>query len=276
MSQDDRRVLQTILEQEGQKNAPKLAADKYFEIFSAEQILLKSRAFSVDPDQIRSGIMGNGGDGGVDSIYLFINRHLVREDTDLAVFKGQQLVIELVIIQSKNKDSFGEKALSALKDFTENCIRLGTDLTKVNKTLYKQPLLDVIARFHTIYENSLTMKPSLSISYYYASLGEHIDEKVRIRSDALVAKVKEFYSQASCNYFLVGAKDLLTYYYKTSSTTIVLDTDRNISWTGFGTGYICLVKLSSFYSFITENKTLRDYIFEANVRVTCPPFLVQS
>ncbi len=264
--QDDRRVLQTILQQEGQKNAPGLVADKYFEVFSAEQILTKSRAFSVDLDQVKSGIMGNGGDGGVDSIYLFVNRHLVREDTDVNAFKGQQLGIELVIIQSKNKDSFGEKALTAFKDFTDNCMRLGTNLTKANKTLYKRPLLDVIARFHQIYESSLIMKPSLSITYYYASLGGRVDEKVRIRVNALVATVKEFYSQANCDCHLVGAKTLLDYYYKTSSTTIVLDTEKNISWTGFGTGYICLVKLSNFYSFITFEKTLRDYIFEANVR----------
>ncbi len=190
MSQDDRQLLGKVLEQEKDKNAPKLTIDKYFEIFSAEQILQKLRAFSVDPDQVRSGVVGNGGDGGVDSIYLFVNRHLVREDTDLNAFKGQQLAIELLIIQSKNSNSFGEKAVTALKDFTENCIRLGSDLTKANKTLYNQSLLDVVTRFHTVYENSLTLKPSLSISYYYASLGEHVDQKVNIRRMPSLKKLK--------------------------------------------------------------------------------------
>lgn len=56
MSNDDRYILEQIVSQEHQKNAPKLKVDEYFEVFSAEQIL-KMGAFDLDPEQIRSGIV---------------------------------------------------------------------------------------------------------------------------------------------------------------------------------------------------------------------------
>ena len=110
MNDDDRLVLKTILDQQKQKTAPKMAADKFFELFTAEQIL-KSQSFDLDADQIKSGMFGGGGDGGVDSFYLFANKKIVREDTDLSLFKGQQLSLQVVVIQSKESPSFGETAL---------------------------------------------------------------------------------------------------------------------------------------------------------------------
>jgi len=74
-----------------------MTADKFFEIFSAEQIL-KSQSFDLDPDQIKSGIVSGGGDGGVDSFYVFANKKLVREDTDISVFKGQQLTLQITAL----------------------------------------------------------------------------------------------------------------------------------------------------------------------------------
>ncbi len=161
MSDTDRYILSEIIKQKQQENARRSTPEKYFEIFSAEQIL-KKREFDLDQDEIRSGIVGGADDGGVDSIYLFANRRLIREDTDLALFSGQQLNIELIIIQSKHKNAFQEGAVDKLDDFTENCLRLNSDLTKVSRVLYSQTLIYYIARFHTLYKEHLTQRPTLS------------------------------------------------------------------------------------------------------------------
>lgn len=208
MSQDDRFVLTTILEQEHQRAYPRLNLDKFFEIFSAEQIL-KSRSFDLDADQIRSGIVGGGNDGGVDSFYFFVNRKLVREDTDQASFKGQQLSIELVITQSRNTPSFKEEVLKNLLDFTEHCLRLNADLGSVSKTLYSQTIRGAVGRFHEIYKAALSSRPALSITYYYASLGEDVDPKVLARKDILLEKVRQYYSTAASSFEFAGASRLM-------------------------------------------------------------------
>lgn len=270
MSQDDKFLLGQIFAQEHAKNAPALKADKYFEIFSAERILT-FRGFDLDPVQLNSGIVGDGGDGGVDSIYLFVNRKLVVEDSDpnlVASFQGQQLNIELIIIQSKNQDSFAEIPIQKLADFTENCLRLGTDLTAVPKTLYKESLLNVVARFHAIYQAALTHKPSLSITYYYASFGERIDGKVDIQQKLLLSKLRGFYSAGECDFILAGASSLFAWYNQPVSQDLILETAKCMNWTQCNLAYICLVPLPKFFKFITDKsgKTLRSYIFEANVR----------
>ena|SRR2546427_2522876 len=149
-------------------------------------------AFDLDPEQVRSGIVGQvQPDGGVDSLYLFVNRKLIREDTDLVQFKGQQLAIELLIAQSKNSARFQEVIITKLKDFTEHCLRLNSDLSKAPLQLYSQSLLDVVERFHIIYKTALSFRPSLSIRYYYASLGEQVEKNVELRRDLLLEKCRE-------------------------------------------------------------------------------------
>ena len=105
MSDSDRYLLGEIIKSQHQENAPRMRIDKYFELFSAEQVL-KGLEFDLDPEQIRAGVIGNGGDGGVDSIYIFADRRLVREDSELERFIEQELSIELVILQSRASDIF--------------------------------------------------------------------------------------------------------------------------------------------------------------------------
>ena len=138
MIQHSQTLLKSLIEQMRVQDYPDMPVDKYFEIFAAQQVLKDSR-FDLDPDEIESGIVGGGGDGGVDGFYLFANRRLIREDTDLADFKGQQLSIELVIVQSKNTNSFEESVPSKLKDFVEQCLRLDAP-TATAKTLYGKSL----------------------------------------------------------------------------------------------------------------------------------------
>lgn len=265
MGQEDRLILTRIIEQEHQNNAPRLRQDKFFEVFAAEQIL-KSRNYDLDPDQIKSGVIGNGGDGGIDSIFLFVNSKLVRDDTPYHSFEGQQLTIDLVIIQSKNQESFSESVIVKFLDFANNCLRLSADLNQISGTLYKQSLLDVVKQFHAVYRGALSQRPSLSIAFYYASLGEHVDAKVEARKEQFKTRLQELFSQAAISCDLAGAKRLLDLFYIMPPKTKVLETSRQVPWSKLGKSYISLVPLPKLYEFITENDVLQARIFEANVR----------
>src|SRR5690349_12147383 len=115
MSVDDRLQLEQIISQEHAKFSKNLADDKFFELFSAEQVL-KSRGYDLDIDQIVAGNTGKGDDGGADGFYVMVNGKMVREDTDLNTLKGQRLSIDVVVVQSKNKNAFGEEALKNFQD----------------------------------------------------------------------------------------------------------------------------------------------------------------
>jgi hypothetical protein len=229
------------------------------------------RRFNPDPVEIESGIVGGGGDGGVDGFYLFVNRKFIREDTDPAAFKDQQINVELVIIQGKNKPSFEESVPTKLKDFTEHCLRLNADIGPAQNVLYSDGLLTLVKKFHDIYKPALAMRPKLSINFFHVSLADQIDAKVKARADLLVTKVKEFFPTAECAYDFIQGNNLLTLYQQQPERQLSLPTPKYFDWKSFGrNAYVCVVQLPDFYGFITENEALREYMFDANVRDHAP------
>src|SRR5215471_11065537 len=102
MTGNDRIILDKILEQKHQSVAPTLTHAKYFEIFAAGEIV---KDYDLSYEEIESGIVGDGGDGGVDAIYLFANGELVQDDTDVSSLK-RNVSIDLFLIQAKTSASF--------------------------------------------------------------------------------------------------------------------------------------------------------------------------
>ncbi len=75
--------------------------------------------------------------------------------------------------------------------------------------LYSQALRDAVGRFHDVYKASLSQRPALSITFYYASLGDAIDPKVEIRRGVLIDQVREYFTTATISCEYAGAKKLM-------------------------------------------------------------------
>lgn len=232
MSQDSRFLLESVLEQSRKQDYPALKPDKFFEIFSAQQVL-KARRYDPDPVEIESGIIGGNGDGGVDGFYLFVNRRFIREDTDPSMFKDQQLNVELIIVQAKNKPSFEESVPQKLLDFTEHCLRLNADTQAVQRLLYSDALLTLVKKFHDIYKPALAMRPRLTITFFHVSLADHVDQKVEIRASILTAKTKEFFPTAECAYETVRGNNLLALFQRQPERRLALATPKYFDWKSF-------------------------------------------
>jgi hypothetical protein len=276
MSKDSLYLLENVLEQRRLADYPALKPDKFFEIFSAQQVL-KARRFNPDQTEIESGIVGGDGDGGVDGFYLFVNRKFIREDTDPVLFKDQQINVELVILQGKNKLSFEESVPNKFKDFTEYCLRLNADIGPNQKLLYSDGLLTLVKKFHDIYKAALSLRPKLSINFFHVSLGDQVDAKVKARVELLRQKVEEFFPTAVCTYEFIHGNDLLRLFEQQPEHRLPLATPKYFDWKSFDrSAYVCVVKLPDFYRFITEDDALREYMFDANVRDHAPDVKVNK
>jgi len=277
MTDDARYILETALEQSRVQDYPSLKPDKFFEIFSSQQVL-KLRRFNLDPVEIESGIVGGDGDGGVDGFYLFVNKKFVREDTDPAIFREQQLSIELVIVQGKNKASFEEAVPTKLKDFTEHCLRLNADIDAAKKLLlYSEGLLTLVKKFHDVYKPALGLRPRLTIIFFHVTLGEQVDPKVEARAELLKQRVKEFFPTAECAYEFIRGKQLLELFYQQPERRLSLVTPQYFDWKSFQhNAYVCVVRLPHFFNFITDGGALRTYMFDANVRDHAPDVKVNK
>jgi hypothetical protein len=227
--------------------------------------------------EIEAGIVGGDGDGGVDGFYLFVNRKFIREDTDITLFKGQELNIELIILQATCKASFEESVPEKLEHFVEYCLRLKANIQQDQELLYSESLLTLVKLFHTIYRSALSSRPKLLIRFFHVSLGDKIDKKVRIKSELLKRKVSDFFTISECSYTFLGGKDLIKLYNQQPERQLSLPTQKHFGYKSFGkSAYICVATLPEFFDFITENNELREYIFEANVRDHAPDYKVNK
>ncbi len=85
MPSNDQIILNQVLEETKSERAPEMSDADYFELFTAEQVL---KDYDLSYDETQDGVVGDGGDGGIDSIHVFINGVLLHEDTDLAMFRS--------------------------------------------------------------------------------------------------------------------------------------------------------------------------------------------
>ncbi|MDP3937549.1 MAG: abortive phage resistance protein, partial [Deltaproteobacteria bacterium] len=127
MASNDRIILDEVLKQRQAEVDPTAAASDFFELFSAEQIL---KNFDLSYDEIESGLVGGGRDGGIDGIYLLVNGELVQEDLDYSHLK-KNIALDLFIIQAKTGGGFQETPVERFITVSEDIFDLSRNLSEL-------------------------------------------------------------------------------------------------------------------------------------------------
>jgi hypothetical protein len=260
MSLNGRILLDKILDQKRKEESPGLNPDRYFNLLTANQVL---KDFDLSYDEVESGIVDGGGDGGIDSIYIFVNGELLPEDADFSK-RRKKVEIELAIIQSKAVEGFSETAMDKFHAATEDLLDLSKSLDAV-ATVYNEAVRVAIQRFRDAYGTLASSLPQLKISYYYVSRGDDPHPNVARKEERLEAMVRSLFSAVTFSFSFVGASELMELLRKQPSTTHSLTvSDTPISSRG---AFVCLVGLKDFKDFLTdETGGLRRNVFESNVR----------
>jgi hypothetical protein len=261
MTTNQQIILNTLLDQQKASLDSNLKEDDYFHLFVTEQVL---KNFELSYDEIEEGIVDNGGDGGIDSIYTFVNSELIQRDSELIDGKRNS-VIDVYIIQSKNTNGFGESPIEKcassandLFDFTKSFDSLKTvynvDLLK-NRDVFKNQYLHLASKF-----------PILKFHYFYASKGVEIHSNVERKVQILVDVINRHFDKAEINFEFLTAGKLIELsrreQIKTKGITLL---DNPIS-TQDG-GYIAIAPLKNYYDFISdENAEIIKYFFDSNIR----------
>lgn len=261
MADNNQIVLQTLIEQNRQDLYPELTSDDYFHLFATEQIM---KDLELSYDEIEEGIVDNGGDGGIDSIYTFVNQELVQRDTELIDAKRNS-TIDVFILQTKNVNSFGETPI-------EKCNSSAIDIFDLNKSIdslrpvYNSDLLANVEVFRNQYLHLASRFPILKFHYFYVTKGVEVHPNVERKVQILVNSIKNHFDKAEVSFEFVTAKKLidLTRKEQLRSKDVVLN-DNPIS-TQDG-GYIAIVPIKHYFDFITDdNGRLIKYFFDANIR----------
>ncbi len=254
-------ILENLIKQNKDELYPEYSLNDYFHLFVTEQIL-KDQELSYD--EIKEGIVDNSGDGGIDSIYTFVNQQLIQRDTELIDGKRNS-IIDVYILQSKNTNSFSETPI-------EKCNSSAIDLFDLNKPIdslvavYNSELLTNIDVFRRQYIHLASKFPILRFHYFYVAKGTEVHPNVERKIQVLVDSIKIHFDKAEVDFNFITAKRLIDLSRKEQlqSKDIVLN-DNPIS-TQDG-GYIAIVPIKQYYDFITNgNNELIRYFFDANIR----------
>jgi hypothetical protein len=262
MASNDKIILDEILLARQAEVDPGSDPCRYFEMFTAEQIL---KDYDLSYDEIESGLIGDGGDGGIDSIYLFVNGELVQEDPDYTHLKKNPS-IDLVVIQSKTSAGFQETPIERFLTVSDDIFDLSKSVDSM-AGVYNEDLLAAISCFRAVHQQLAAKFPRLSARFHYACKGADPGLTVRRKVEKLDAAVKRHFPTADFRFEFVGASELLALARRTPQTTYTLQLAENPVSSAGQVGFLCLVKLRDFLAFITDGSgELNRQIFEANVR----------
>jgi len=203
---NDRIIISSIIEQKRQETAPELSDSKFFELFTASEIL-KDQDLSYD--EISSGVIGSGNDGGIDSIYVLLNGELVQEDTDVEpVLRKRNNRIDIHILQSKRTNGFDEETINRLTSSIEEIFDLSRPLDSM-KAVYNSDLRSIAERFREIFQKIIATFPILSFHIYYATLGSEVHPNTHRKVERLRQAVLHHFHNAEFKFDFIGARDLL-------------------------------------------------------------------
>lgn len=254
-------LLDTLLEQKKDALDSTIGADDFFHLFVSEQIL-KDQELSYEEQQ--EGVVDNGGDGGIDSIYTFVNSEIIQRDT--ALIDGKRgAFIDVYIIQSKNTNGFSETAI-------EKCISSANDLfdfTKDSdslKSVYNDDLLRNREIFQKQYLHLASKFPTLRFYYFYATKGTEVHPNVERKVTFLQDTINKHFDKAEVSFQFLTAGKLIELSRREQIKTKSINYVDNPISTQDG-GYILIVPLKNYYDFISDGSgNLIKYFFDSNIR----------
>jgi len=244
------------------EHAEGLSASKAFERFVVEQVL---KDFDLDIDEVSSGDLGGGDDGGVDSVYLFMSGKLIAAETPPIVPAGP---IELHLIQAKEEKSFKEGPVQKLEIFAKDLLNYSKPVEYI--TYLNSKAQDAIANFREKYSDEVMGNPhTLAVHFHYACKADMLPgpkDKINVRGENLKAYVKSVLSSAEVTFTLWNAKRLHDAAKNTMETKVVLPVLESFSTDDGST--VCLVKLADYADrlLIKENGAMQTRFLEPNVR----------
>lgn len=239
---------------------PELSIQDYFEIFAAEQL---TKDYAPTFEELEANIVDGEHDGGVDSVFVFVNGDLIHEDSELVSYK-KNVLINLIIVQSKTAGGFSEDPLNRLISSLPKLLDLTADYSLL--TQYNSKVKAEIDIFRQTYRTLASKFPALEISINYAAMGadSEIHPNLQLKSEELSGLVQGMFDEASIQFNFMGARELLALARQQPNQTFELRFSKSLPGEN---GYVLLAKLEDFDAFLrNDDVAVRHDLFESNVR----------
>lgn len=246
-----------------------------FDVLASEIVL---KHFDLTADEVEAGLTDGGGDGGVDSAYVFVNQELLTEEHELlkggfapgAAYRGAS--VSLWVVQAKEQTTFKSGTLVTVTDGLRDLLDDSKERAQLLSEGYSNLVLDRIFEFREAVRALRRLHPATSVNFAYVTLGDvaAASATVKTKSKALERVITQDLGVGTQTVTLIGAKELwdgLRDSPNYGSELRVLDSLAHETATG-ERSYVCLVAIKDYLKFISDEQdgSYRDYLFDGNVR----------
>jgi hypothetical protein len=162
----------------------------------------------VSDDELRTGLVGGGNDGGADAAYFFVNRRLVQDDTDLDPKTACK--VNILVMQVKQNQGFSPNEINKLVFFSDDLLDLSRPPSDY-KTTYNGKVLEVMRVFKKKYQQIAGAFPEVFIDYYYITQADETQNAdAEGAAERVTQKAGQHLSNAKCTFHFVNAQKLWT------------------------------------------------------------------
>lgn len=216
-------------------------------------------------DDLIDGIMGEGGDEGIDLCYVYCNGTLVKDELHPIT---KDSTVKVKFFQIKKEDGFSTDGFRKLKEGIEEIFNLDLELDKLQIIGANEDILEIADLIRKIYRKSRLERAKFSCEVFYATTSPDINISAKIKH--LEDELKKNVLSIPYEFDYWGAQKLLDLTSKTDEQIeIKFDSqplnisEKDIDTTGFA-GFVngnellkCLID--------TENN-FKSHLTEGNVR----------
>lgn len=232
-----------------------------FEIFTADYVLSRRR---LSIDEIRNGVVGGTKDGGLDTVFIFVNGRLIQDESELPDSKTD-IRIEVIFFQSKHSVDIEQIVLQKLRTSLPLFLNLEPDQSKLDKH-FNTDLQTKATLYRAIIKKYMMTEYTVKYQIVYCCRSSNQPNSAfEDLADELVQSCNDQLGPAETGFSFYGAKRLYQVSVQPAHTRkeLVIPAAGQI---GNDDNYIALVRLEDFLKFISDEGSFDDNMFEFNVR----------
>ncbi|MFS2161556.1 AIPR family protein [Pseudomonas sp. Pseusp122] len=219
----------------------------------------------IDVEDLVDGILGEGGDEGLDHCYIFCNGSLV-VDSDHLINKDS--VVKVKFFQTKKETGFSTDGFRKMKEGIEQIFDLEKDLKSLKVGGANQDYLDKAQLIRDIFRSCGKLKAKFSCEVYYVTIAS--DRNIPTKLNQLAEELANSPLKIPFDINLLGAQELLDLTVFTEES-IEIDfisqpleiKERDVVTSGYS-GFVSGNKLVE--CLLDQHKNFKSHLTEGNVR----------
>lgn len=158
----------------------------------------------IEFDDLIDGIMGEGGDEGIDHCYVFCNGNLVADESYPI---NKESHIKVKFFQTKKESSFSTDGFRKVKEGIEQIFNIDIEISELQKLGANQDILDKTELIRAVLRKAKLERAKFSCEVFYVTAAP--EKKISAKINHFVDELKNNSLKIPFEFYFWGAQDVL-------------------------------------------------------------------